>query len=364
MLKRTIFLLLILFSSPFTVFSKDIDLDSAYKKYHEILLEGLNSPEVTIKVEAIKILSELNDKSLIPEIKKFLKDKSDLVKIEAAKSLFKYKDKAGTAVLSEILKSRVKVSFDDTPVKRARAMAKNMICAKAALALGESSDPSVIPLLNEVSKEKDGQIKDSAITALIKLGDKTRLKVIISGLDNDEMSVRVKACQILGDLKEEKAKSKLMEFLKYWDKGVRQAAVIALGKFGDSQDGEAIRALLLDKEEDVRAGAAEALGYIGDAKYVPQLKSMLEDKNGFVRLYSAESLYKMGDLSGESFMTSVLRMDDADARLKSVQLFSAYGNVTNIEFLDDAFLTEKNELVRLNMACAIVKIIERERKIK
>jgi len=31
---------------------------------------------------------------------------------------------------------------------------------------------------------------------------------------------------------------------------------------------------------------------------------------------------------------------------------------------DDAFVSEKNELVRLNIACAIVKIIERKKERK
>ncbi|OGS24325.1 MAG: hypothetical protein A2297_10005 [Elusimicrobia bacterium RIFOXYB2_FULL_48_7] len=335
---------------------------AGYGKYYEILVESLSSAEPTLKVEALKILPEFSYKSLTPEFKKLLKDKSDLVKIEAARSLFRMKDKSGLPVLIELLKGRVKVSPKDPPVKRAKALAKNMICAKAADVIGEIGDSSVIPLLKEAVKEKGGQVKDAAIVALIKLGDKTEEKVIIYGLDSYEMDIRRKACEILGEVKSEKAREKIRALLKHWDKGVRQSAVVALGKYADKNYGDEIRALLLDKEDGVRRGAAEALGYLGDVKYIPQLKEALGDDNGFVRLYAAQALYKMGDSSAEGFLISVLRTEDSDARLKTVQLFADYGTPESVPYLEDTFNNEKNELIRLNIAGAIARIVNRRAK--
>ncbi|OGS21294.1 MAG: hypothetical protein A2252_08500 [Elusimicrobia bacterium RIFOXYA2_FULL_39_19] len=331
-------------------------------RYTGIIKDGLKSSETTIKIEAIKTLSDLKDKSSIQTIKSFLKDKSELVKIEAARGLSMLDDKSGIAVLIEIIKSKVVVQYNDPPTKRAKAMVKNMTCAKAVKALGETGDKASISLLKELSKDKDGQIKDAAIIALMKTGDRTDEKLFIEGLNSYEMVVRQKSCEVLGDLKEEKVKDTLKSFLKHWDKGVKQSACIALGKIGDKTYGENIAGLLEDKDEVLRMAAAESLGYLGDPKYVPRLREKLNDTNGFVRLYALESLYKLGDTINSNFIIASLRSTDADARQKAVNIMALYGGSESIEILDDLYKYERNELIRINIAGAIVKILSRTKE--
>lgn len=338
------------------------DFDVRYKKYFGFLIESLNSQEVTVKLETIRIFSDIGDKSVIERLKKILSDKSDPVKIESARALYILGDKSGREVLVKILKTKLTVSVNDKPAKRARALARNLLRARAAEVLGEVADKSAMGTLREMAKDKDGRVKDSSLIALIKLGDRSGVDIFISGLESSEVSVRKRCCEVMGEIKEEKVKYKLKELLKNWNKEVRQSASIALGKIGDKKYIPDVRELLDDKEEIVRIAAAEALGLFGDEKFIPQLREKLKDNNGFVRLAAAESLLKLGDNSGEGFVFNSLKSPETDARLKSVEILQAFGKESAIGLLESGFNEEKIELVKLNIAGAIIRIISREKE--
>ncbi|MFN3966842.1 MAG: HEAT repeat domain-containing protein [Endomicrobiia bacterium] len=353
MKSRIIILLCLIFSVCYAL-DKNI--------YLSFIRECLNSKDVTIKTEAIRAISYIGDKSSINKLKELLNDPTDTIKIEASLALHKLGDNSGKDILIKILKEKSILSMKDSPVKRAKALAKNLNRAKAAKALGEINAKSAIPILKEIAEDKneDGRVIDESIISLIKLGDRSKINIFLAGLNSSEKSVKEKSCEVLGEVKEEKAKQKLKELLSHWDKGVRAAACTALGKIGDKESIKSIINLLSDKEDIVRMASAESLGFLGDTSVIPHLKKTLDDPNGMVRLSACESLYKLGDNSGELFVISSLNASDTDAKIKSIQIISDYKIKNSLEKLETLYQQEENQVIKIKIATGILNITKGE----
>lgn len=78
------------------------------------------------------------------------------------------------------------------------------------------------------------------------------------------------------------------------ERGIRLAAIEALGQIGDLQAVEPLIAALQDDSWGVRSYAAAALGAIGDGRAVKPLTSLIRDGKKVVRKAAAEALAKIG----------------------------------------------------------------------
>jgi HEAT repeat protein len=81
------------------------------------------------------------------------------------------------------------------------------------------------------------------------------------------------------------------------ERGIRLAAIEALGEIGDLRAVEPLIASLQDGSWGVRSSAATALGSIGDGRAVKPLSSLIKDSKKVVRKAAAEALEKIGPLA-------------------------------------------------------------------
>jgi HEAT repeat protein len=81
------------------------------------------------------------------------------------------------------------------------------------------------------------------------------------------------------------------------ERGIRLAAIEALGAIGDPRAVEPLIAALQDDSWGVRSYAAAALGAIGDVRAVKPLSYLIRDSKKVVRKASAEALAKIGPLA-------------------------------------------------------------------
>jgi len=81
------------------------------------------------------------------------------------------------------------------------------------------------------------------------------------------------------------------------ERGIRLAAIEALGEIGDPRAVEPLIASLQDGSWGVRSSAATALGAIGDGRAVKPLSSLIRDGKKVVRKAAAEALAKIGPLA-------------------------------------------------------------------
>jgi HEAT repeat protein len=234
---------------------------------------------------------------------------------------------------------------------------------EAAEALGELGEPAVAPLIAAL-EDDDWWVRSGATRALRKLGDTRAVEPLIAALrDEQELvrqdavlalgqiwqlpdltrlgsndrSVRRKAAETLGKLRDTRAVEPLIAALKDKDKGVRRKAAEALGKLQGVQAVEPLIAALKDEHElvrqvalralgqiwqlprlaelgsssrSMRREAVEALGKLRDARAVEPLIVALEDDDWWVRSGAARALRKLGDTRAVEPLIAVLRDEE------------------------------------------------------
>ncbi len=116
------------------------------------------------------------------------------------------------------------------------------------------------------------------------------------------------------------------------ERGIRLAAIEALGQIGDLQAVEPLIAALQDDSWGVRSYAAAALGAIGDGRAVKPLTSLIRDGKKVVRKAAAEALAKIGpsaDPESQGWYLVALEQWDRAASLGEAALeplIAALGN--------------------------------------
>ena len=113
-----------------------------------------------------------------------------------------------------------------------------------------------------LSQLKADRVRLDAAETLAKIG-KPAVKPLIEALKDgaEDVAVRMKAAEVLGEIGDERAVEPLIQALKDKDEFVRQCAAEALGEIGDERAVETLNQAL--KDEWVREEAAKALKKIG-----------------------------------------------------------------------------------------------------
>lgn len=119
----------------------------------------------------------------------------------------------------------------------------------AILSLGKIRDERVLdPLVQQL---KNDEFKDDAINALVELGEPSVPKLIVALKDKDE-NVRKSAVLALGRIKNNDAIDPLIQMLSDKDWFTRLTAAAALESIGDERGREAIKPLMKDPDMVVK----------------------------------------------------------------------------------------------------------------
>lgn len=151
---------------------------------------------------------------------------------------------------------------------------------------------AVNPLLNELNNS-NGDIRNSAVGALVEIGEPAYKQVVLASNGPDEV-VRRKCSDVLGLMVNPDAIPHLIRLLKDSDDYVRRRAANALININNNTAVDALCVALKDGDSTVRSRSATALGVIGDERAIDNLVTALNDYDNEVRLKSTESLNKMG----------------------------------------------------------------------
>ncbi len=157
---------------------------------------------------------------------------------------------------------------------------------RAVDVLGELKDPRAVDPLINLLHDENAAIRKNAVESLEKLGDTRALEPLICTLQDDDVSVRWYTCR-------------------------------ALGSFGDARPVESLIQLLNDPDHFVRESAADALGEIGDPKAAKPLIPILNDPNEGTRWSAASALTKMGELG---FKILILVLEHGNVLMRQVAI--------------------------------------------
>lgn len=181
----------------------------------------------------------------------------------------------------------------------------------------------LVPSLLKALEDPYYLVRDAAVMALAKAGDKSVLPAIQKRLADENRDVQESAVVALGVLGEKDAVPTLLHILNEDADGkkllntteirpeLRAFAAVSIGLIGDESTIPALIALTHAKEsrKDVPVAATVALGLMKAQSAVGQLAALLSntDSDELVRSYAATSLGKIGDRSAIPALVDALR---------------------------------------------------------
>lgn len=207
----------------------------------------LNDPEASVRIHAIRLLSECDDVLLIPAYLDLLKNDPDInVRAEVANALNLFVDLGELEEISEEAYGEVHAAL----LESARGSAEKRVRRRALEALGWSSDPEVVELVESAFEQNDVEWKVSALIAMGRSADyRWEDRVLRSIIDGDDR-IRKVAVQSAGMLALKSARLPLLRMLETEQNDeVMSAAIWSLSQIG-GEDVQIVLENMLDQTED------------------------------------------------------------------------------------------------------------------
>ncbi len=238
------------------------------------LIRNLSDPNESKRRAAAEALSNADIRAVYPLIKA-LRDSNAGVQDAAMRSLIAI---GGETTAYMIL-----------PLLREDAFLRN-----TAMIILKEIGYETIPLLRNLLKDKDDDIRKFAIDLIIDINHCDYLDDLINLLREDKNSnVRASAAKALGIFKYEKAIPQLINALTD-DEWVCFSALEALSLFKDESTIDSIASLLHNKSETIRYAAIETLGKLGIKSAESYLSEHFLKADDFEKNATVKSLLMLG----------------------------------------------------------------------
>lgn len=322
-----------------------------------LLHEALNNSLANIRANAARALGKLRCPQSTPYLLELLKDEDGRVRASAAEALGLIQDKASIEALVLMIQDNVE-----------------KVQEQAVAAIARFGRQATIPLLNALSREKDKFSQRALLRCLGLISDPKSAPAIISCLRNSYFVVRQAAVVALVRFGPSVTKL-LVPRLSYnladieklkkdaLDKEHPELQLRAIKALGGLEDHRAVKLLKQLVEEslpDVQEAAASALSLIGcaswgrccalkvlaeigDASLVPQIAPSLGDDSENVRFEAVRTIAKVGDSGATRHLIQIGKKDKADfIRAEAVWMLRTVG-IGQPGVLDAALRALKDE---------------------
>jgi len=248
-----------------------------------IIEDGLSDEDPQVKVKAIEVVAETQQKRLMPRVQQLLKDDFVPVRFAAA------------AAVGDMAYAPAKSTVEQ--LQRARDENTRIAAAYAMYKLG--------------SLEKD-----------IRLSSVEALEIIRKAIASKDATIRANAAVLLGKSGDKESVKQL-----YWvmtdnnsDDKTRFQAAEAIARLGDEKIIKKLWTMIISTYADDRMMGLNAMGALGTPTAKDVLITKLDDEVLEVRLTAAEQLGRLGDSSGEAEVISVFTKAAATAGLDKMDM--------------------------------------------
>lgn len=330
----------------------------------EILKKGLESEDVDVRVIAAEQWGELGNPAAVPVLKRALRDTNRYVQIAAAKSLFKLGSKDGAPVLAAIINERpepAKKKGAAAALEEMRAISRNKIRVAAVKALAGGDEAGALPILTKAAEDEEPSLQEAIAVALGRLGRAEVVDAFAQALESQDEQERAAAARSMGEIGRPSALRYLEPYAKDESPVVRAAVMEAYGLIGDPSALNQIEPRVKDQNALVRAKAVEALGKLSNRDAVAVLKDVHDtSQDAYLKLLAIAGMAKLGAGVELGVAQRTFGQPDTDIRLLAVQVLETVGNENAIEILEFAVDDTSSPAVRLRVAAALVKLLQRK----
>jgi serine/threonine-protein kinase len=245
------------------------------------------------KAALFRIVADIADASLIPELMSRLEGKDPIARTHIINILARFNRPEVAQALQGQLRDTNKF------VRQA---------VLGALArLGGNVDPSV---LCEVLRDPDAETQQKAIEAVVRTNHPDTMQYLVGVLRDEDESARRAAVEVLNEIGTPQHVKHLLQSIKDDDWWVRSRAADALAKIGGGRVIEAALELIRDQDEDVRRAAIEILNQTKDERAVKFLIAATRDPDWWVRERAVDALAEIGSSASLPALMDMLEVTD------------------------------------------------------
>ena len=191
--------------------------------------------------------------------------------------------------------------------------------AAEALA-GSPAEPEILEALVEALHDEHPFVRWKAGETLLSIRGDSVLSLLLELLSHKDVTIRVEASRILGELKDPRAGEKLCKALQSWNELVRWSAAEALANIGSKEAMDCLKKAASDPAWGVRRAVAIALGKATTQKdeALPLLAQLAKDFHPLVRSAAAKALGKLGNPEAEASLLPLLQDPHPQVRAEAV----------------------------------------------
>jgi eukaryotic-like serine/threonine-protein kinase len=304
------------------------------------ILKHAYGQEPAEKAALFRMVSEIADASLLPELLSRLEGKDPV---------------ARTHIISILAR------FDRPEVARAlQAQLKdgNKFIRQAVLnalaRLGGSVDPA---LLCEVLRDPDVETQQKAIDAIVRVNHPDTIRHLAGVLRDENESARRAAVEVLNEIGTPQHVRFLLQSIKDDDWWVRSRAADALAKIGGPRVIDAALELIRDDDEDVRRAAIEILNQTKDERAIRFLIEATKDPDWWVRERAVDALAEIGSPTALPALLGMLEAGDERSLPTVVRALGKVGGPAQVNRLLP-LLDHPSKEVRVEAIGALTRLVD------
>ncbi len=248
---------------------EDLAETDTLTSFEDLARPLLKDVDPYVRIQAIRLLWESEDKKLVPIYLNFLRDEENAeVRAAAANALGLF------IYLGELEKipSEVHHEIEDSLLSLVNSKDNTLVRRRALESLGYSGREEVVPLIESAYQKKDPAWVTSALFAMGRSSDERWKKQVLSQLRSPDQDIRSEAIVAAGELELAAARPIMLDLLNDEDDlQIRRSLIWALSKIGGPGVRDKLDELTELEEDDEEAEfleeALENLSFTEDAQF-------------------------------------------------------------------------------------------------
>jgi eukaryotic-like serine/threonine-protein kinase len=304
------------------------------------VLQRAYNQDAAEKAAMFRIVSEIADASIVPELLSRLEGKDPIARTHIINILARFNQRDVAAALQRQLK--------DT----------NKFVRQAVLnALAGFAGNVDVGLLCEVLRDPDVETQQKAIDAVVRANHPDTMRHLIAVLRDEDENARRAAVEVLNEIGTVAHVKELLQSIKDDDWWVRSRAADALAKIGGPRVIEAALELIRDQDEDIRRAAIEILNQTKDERAIGFLIDATRDSDWWVRERAVDALAEIGSPRALPSLLDLLRTGDERSLPTVARAIGKLGDPAVIPRLMPLLASPSKE-ARLEIITALARLVD------
>jgi eukaryotic-like serine/threonine-protein kinase len=304
------------------------------------VLKHAYAQEPLEKTQLFRIVTEIADESLLPELLLRLEGKDPVARTHIINMLARFDRPEVAKALQVHLKD------------------PNRLIRQATLAaLAHMSSNADIALLCGALRDPDTETQQKAIEAVVRANHPDTIRHLVTVLRDEDENCRRAAVEVLNEIGTPAHVRFLLQAIKDDDWWVRSRSADALAKIGGPRVIEAALELIRDQDEDVRRAAIEIINQTRDERAVDMLIEATRDSDWWVRERAVDALADIGNPRAMPAIAALLDARDPRSLPSVVRALGKLGDASVVRLLLPLLQHEAKE-VRLEVITSLTRLVD------